>query len=309
LRKKHKVKVPVVVTPPSTSPTALGLREKGRRGRPSKAETAAKIALLKASRRTNETFTQRVERISERFTVMYRLIQGVIQGVIRSLIISGAPGTGKSHTTRQLLESAGDAGLIKFKFISGKISAVDLFKWMQKYKEKKDVILLDDADSVYDDEDAMNILKAGLDTTHVRKISWLAESNALKSEGLALEFVYEGSMIFITNKDFQSIVDFEKNKMVPHFAALMSRSIYLDTQLHDSADLLAWTEHMVLNNHILVQDGLSEKQEKNAVEWMKKNADNLREISIRTLKKLGGFMLTAPEDTSWEAFARVTLLR
>jgi len=286
-----------------------GLRPKGKRGRPSKAETAHKIALLKKANAEQLTPAQRVTRIGERFTVMYRLTQGVIQGAVRSLIISGAPGTGKSHTTRQLLDGAEQNSTIRHKVISGKISAVDLFKWMQKFSSKDSVILLDDADSIYDDEDAMNILKAGLDTTHVRKISWLAESNALKSEGLAMEFIYEGSMIFITNKDFQSIVDYEKHKMVPHFAALMSRSIYLDTKLHEAEDLLAWTEHMVMSNHILIQDGLTDKQEKQALEWMKKNWTNMREISIRSMKKLGSFILSAPDDTSWETFARVTLLR
>lgn len=287
----------------------LGLRPKGKRGRPSREETAQKIALLKKAAAEKLTPAQRIARIEERFTVMTRLVTGVIQGAIRSLIISGAPGTGKSHLTRQLLDGAEQEGHVKVKVISGKISAIDLFKWMQRFADKNSVILLDDADSVYDDEDAMNVLKAGLDTTHTRKISWLAESNALKGEGLSQEFIYEGSMIFITNKDFQSIVDYERHKMVPHFQALMSRAIYLDTKLHDLEDLVVWTKHMVSTNHILVQDGCDAKQEKAALEWFDKHQEQLREVSIRTVKKLGGFILTAPDDTNWESFARVTLLR
>lgn len=293
----------------SARPSELGLRPKGKRGRPSREETAAKIALLKKANAEKLTPVQRINRIEERFTVMTRLVTGVIQGAIRSLIISGAPGTGKSHLTRQLLDGGEQAGHCKVKVISGKISAIDLFKWMQRFADKNSVILLDDADSVYDDEDAMNVLKAGLDTTHTRKISWLAESNALKGEGLAQEFIYEGSMIFITNKDFQSIVDFERHKMVPHFKALMSRAIYLDTKLHEVEDLVAWTRHMVMKNHILVQDGLDAKQEKAALEWFDKNWEQMREVSIRSLKHLGGFILTAPDDMGWESFAKVTLLR
>ena len=279
-----------------------------KRGRPSKKDIEARLeeqrlALLE----TNETPTERIARIAERFTVMYRLTQGSINGAVRSLIVSGAPGTGKSHTIVHLLDQAADREQVRYEIIHGALTAVNLYKLMYRYRGPNDIIMLDDADTIYEDEDAMNILKGALDSTEIRKINWLAESATLKSEGIPTTFVYEGAMIFITNKDFQGIVDVGHRKMAPHFAALMSRSIYLDLKLHTPADLLAWTVHMVTKNHILVQRGLDYSQENDAVEWIQKHVDQVREISIRTLLKIADFIKTDP--TNWEVFAKVTILR
>lgn len=276
----------------------------GKRGRPSKAALEAKF---KAMQTTNETPAQRVERIAERFTVMYRLAQSSINGNVRSLMVSGAPGTGKSHTIDHLLDQAASADKIRYESVRGALTAVNLYKLLFRYSRANEIVLLDDADGIFDDEDAMNIMKVALDTTTVRRISWLAESNALKAEDIPTSFVYEGSMIFITNKDLQSIVDFGKSRMVPHFAALMSRSIYLDLKLHTPDDLIAWISHLVIKNHILVQRGVDRLQEQEAVDWLKANIDNVRELSIRTLLKIADFMKT--DATHWERFAKVTLLR
>lgn len=284
--------------------TITKTKVKGKRGRPSLAELEARRI---AAQKTDETPAQRIARIGERFNVMYRLGQGSIVGAVRSLIISGAPGTGKSHTIEHLLDQAQERDQIQYESVKGSLSAIALYKLLYNFKNANQIVLLDDADSIYDDEDAMNILKAALDTSKVRKISWLSETHALKSEDIPTSFVYEGAMIFITNKDFQGIVDYGKSKMAPHFAALMSRSIYLDLKLHTSDDLIAWISHMVIKNHILVQRGLDRAEELKAVTWLQKNVENVRELSIRTLLKIADFMKTDP--TNWESFAKVTLLR
>lgn len=279
-----------------------------KRGRPSKADLAAREqAVTLAIHETNETPAERVARISERFTVMHKLAKGSIAGNVRSFIVSGAPGTGKSHTITRLLEHAKEQESIRFEVVHGTVTAVNLYKLLFRFSGRNDIIMLDDADSIYEDEDALNLLKAALDTTNVRKLSWLSESAALRSEDIPTSFVYEGSMIFITNKDFQGIVDFGKSKMAPHFGALMSRSIYLDLKLHTPKDLLAWTCHMVERNHILVQRGVDRSQEQEALKWLRDNADKVREISIRTLLKIADFMLVEP--TNWQTFANVTILR
>lgn len=282
-------------------------RRKGR-GRPSKAEMALRAEEAKKARKTNETPEQRVARIADRFTVMYRLTQGVINGAMRSLIVSGAPGMGKSHTIEvQLLSPAADKGQIKLDVIRGSISPVDLYKRLYKFSSPNSVILLDDADSIYEDEDGLNILKAALDTSKTRKISWLRESSALKSEEVPNQFIFEGAMIFITNKDFQWIVEMERNKLVPHIAALMDRSKYLDLKLHDIDDCTAWVGHMVRKQNILVQHGLTREQQEKALDWLTKNYSQLRSLSIRTMMHVAEFILASPLD--WEKFAKTILLR
>lgn len=284
------------------------INQKRARGRPSKkdSEALAEAKRLKAIT-TDETPAERVARIAERFTVMYRLTQGAIAGAVRSLIISGAPGTGKSYTIEHLLSSAKDQDRIKYLSIRGTITGINLYKILFRYSGKNDIILLDDADGVYEDEDTMNLMKAALDTTRTRTLSWYSEAATLKQEDIPTSFVYEGSMLFITNKDFQGMIDADSNKMVPHLQALMSRSLYLDLKLHHPDDLIAWIENMVTQNHILVQHGLDRDQEQEALVWLREHYGQVRELSIRTAMKVGTFMLTNPRE--WESYARVTLLR
>jgi len=289
----------------------VGPDGKRKRGRPPAtviAQTEAQaLRAIRLKARGEETEEQRVKRIGERFNVMYRLTKGSIQGAVRSLIVSGAPGVGKSYTIEELLEAAALQDRIKFISVRGAVTAVNLYKLLFHYSASNSIILLDDADSIYEDEDAMNLLKAALDTTRTRKLSWLSETAALKAEEIPTSFVYEGAMIFITNKDFQAIIDYGKSKMVAHFEALMSRSIYLDLQLHDFEDLLAWICYMCTKRPILLDKGLTQEQSKMLLEWTRKNFGQFRELSLRTMLKLADFYNSDP--TNWESLAKCTLLR
>jgi hypothetical protein len=279
-------------------------RPAGKRGRPSNAERAA---MLKASIKTNETPQERVARIGERFNVMYKLTKGSIQGSLRSLVVSGAPGCGKSHTILSLLEQAKDRGDITFHKVSGTVSAINLYKLLWRNSGQNQIVVLDDTDSIYDDEDALNLLKAALDTSERRMISWLSESNVLKAEDIETEFEYKGSMIFITNRHLQAEIEFGRSKLITHYKAMIDRSVYLDLKLHDIDDVVAWVSYMTLKQHILVQRGLSREQELDVVKWVQTNVDQLASLSIRTMIKVGDFMLTNPAE--WESFCRVTLLK
>lgn len=290
----------------------VGPDGKRKRGRPAK-NVAAKaeamqLAAVQAEQDTNETEAERIKRIAERFTVMYKLTQGAIGGHVRSLIVSGAAGTGKSHTINHLLSTAADRDEIRYEPIVGaNVTGINLYKLLFRMQNEKDIVLMDDSDEIWNDEVSLNLMKAALDTSAVRRLSWLSEAASLKAEDIPNQFEYKGSMIFITNKDFQSIIDLGKSKVAPHFAALMSRSIYLDLKLHRPKDLLAWVLHMTAKNHILVQNGLSRKEETMVIEWARENYTEFRELSIRTLLKVGTFVKSSPSD--WETFAKVTVLR
>ncbi len=279
-------------------------RPAGKRGRPSNAE---RDALVLAAVKTNETPQERVARIAERFTIMYKLAKGSVSGSLRSLIVSGAPGTGKSHTIQSLLRQAHDRDEIRFAAVSGTISAIGLYKLMFRYSAANDIILLDDTDSIYDNEESLNLLKAGLDTSERRMISWLSESNALKADDIPTDFEYKGSMIFITNKHLQAEIDFGRSKLIPHYKAMIDRSVYLDLKLHSTDDIIAWISFMTLKQHILVQRGLSHDQEKEVVKWVQDHVAEIPSLSIRTMIKIADFMNTSPTD--WETFAKVTMLR
>lgn len=290
----------------------VGPDGKRKRGRPAKSDLAKREEIMLAEaleqKETNETEEERVARIAERFTVMYKLAQGSINGAVRSLIVSGAAGTGKSHTITHLLNQAHDRGFVKFLPVVGaQVTGIALYKLLWSMREERNIILMDDSDGIWEDEISLNLLKAALDTSPTRRISWFSETNILKAEDIPQTFEYNGGIIFITNKDFQTIVDLGRARTVPHFKALMSRSIYLDLKLHTPKDLLAWICHMVTKNHILVQNGLSRDEESMVLDWTRKHYTEFRELSIRTLLKIASFVRTSPAD--WEVFAKVTILR
>jgi hypothetical protein len=257
-----------------------------------------------------ETDEDVVLRISERFDILYKCTHGATTGNVRSLIVSGAGGVGKTHTVESILEYAKENAGVKSEVVHGVLTPVNLYKLLYRNRFANCVTVLDDADSIFDEDQALMVLKAALDSGKSRKISWLAEGKSLisKKDGeVPTDFIYEGTMIFITNLDLQKFVDVGKNKYVPHMQALMTRAMYIDLRLHTLRDLSTWVRHMVSKNHILVQDGLSYQQEKDVLDFITENRDKLRNLSIRTALQLGA--MVKMEGENWRTMAKHIALR
>lgn len=279
-----------------------------KRGRPSKAELAARAAQQATVAVVHETDEEIVARIEDRFHVFNELTHGIANGDIPALIASGAPGIGKTFTAERILEKAEQDGRIVV-IKRGVMTPINLYKLLYQNRTSKHIIMLDDLDSIFMDLDSLSLLKAALDTNAVRRLAWMSQSAALKSEEIESEFIFEGSMMFITNIDFQSYLDNAavNSKLGPHLAALISRSLYLDLTLHRPAELMAWVQHATRKHKIGVQNGISLTQTEEMLVWMKKNRDRLREISLRTVVKAATFMKASPKG--WYAFAESTLCR
>lgn len=104
---------------------------------------------------------------------MAQLVQMACKGTLRSLLIYGGPGTGKTFT---IMKTVNDMGLVKGKDyvkLSGKASPIEIYKTLFMYR-KSGLVIFDDLDSMWRNEDATNILKAALDTSPVREISWVS---------------------------------------------------------------------------------------------------------------------------------------
>lgn len=244
-------------------------------------------------------------RIRKRFDVMNKMGKGIIAGVIRSLIISGAPGIGKTFGLEQQLKKAESRGDIEFDFIKGKISAIGLYTKLWENSNAGCVTVLDDID-VFSDEDVLNILKAALDTGEERWISWGTASSWLEDKGIPNTFQYEGSVIFITNMNVDRELE-KSSKLTPHLDALVSRSIYLDLGVHSNRDIMIRVEDVIANTDMLIDKGLSTSEETELVAWMKENVDRLRNVSLRTALFIADFIKTDKHE--WKDIAEVTLIR
>ena len=253
----------------------------------------------------NESDEEIDARIAERFAVMDELVSMAIAGENRSTIISGPAGLGKSYGVEKKLEQHDPEGLTST-CIKGFSRATGLYKKLYQFRFPGNVIVLDDCDSVFRDEDALNILKAACDTTEVRHLSWGAETKMVDEEGMDIptHFVFEGAIIFITNKDFAKEVELNTGNAV-HFEALMSRSFYIDLAMKNRRDYIIRIKQVVRQG-LFVNMGLTQHQAHLAISYIETHRDQLQEVSIRCANKLAALIKTREH---WERMARVTLLR
>jgi len=273
-----------------------------KRGRPTKSEVAAR----QTTKTVERTDAQILADLKERFDILSTLTKGAVNKNVRAVTVTGAPGVGKTYTVEQILENAKEQKNITFEVIRGAISAVNLYKAAYRNRKAGSVIVLDDADSIFNDEDALNILKVLCDSSDVRRVSWLKESQALISEDVPQTFEFNGAMIFISNLDFQRFVDEGKNKYSQHFEALMSRSLYLDLRLHGRNELGVWIEHVAHSGNIFRREGLTEMQGQAVLSFLRTNRDTLRELSLRTLLKTSQLVKT---QSNWEKMAKILLTK
>jgi len=253
-----------------------------------------------------ESYEEILARITKRFNILERMTSGVIEGVIKALIVAGAPGVGKTFTVERMLKAAALDGLIEFEHVKGRMSAVGLYRMLFKCSEPGGVLVIDDCDGIFSDEDALNLLKGALDTSDERWISWNTDASFLEKDGIPQKFNFQGTVIFISNLNFQSVIEAD-GRMAPHMDALISRSIYLDLALHDQKAIMARVEDLSLNTPMLFKKGLSVEQVKTTLEWLRENLGQLNErLSLRTALKLAQFVAT---DDDWEEIAEVALLK
>lgn len=273
-----------------------------KRGRPSKADIAAREA-AKAPVRTDKEI---LADLKERFNILSILTQGTVAQNVRAVTVTGAPGVGKTFTVEQILNHAKNSKGVKFEIVRGTLSAINLYMLAHRMREPGSVIVLDDADDIFRDEDALNILKVLCDSSATRTVSYMKEAHQLKENDIPQSFDFNGSMIFISNQDFQRYVDEGKSKYVPHFEALMSRSLYLDLRLHSRQELGVWIEHVATSGHIFRREGLTEAQGKKVLSFLREYRENLRELSLRTLLKTSQLVKT---NDNWESMAKILLTK
>jgi hypothetical protein len=275
-----------------------------KRGRPSFAEVAARQAAVTPV--VQRTDAEVLADLKERFNILGILTEGTVNNNVRAVTVTGAPGVGKTYTVENILSAAKQKNNIKYEIVRGTLSAINLYKLAYKLRKAGSVLVLDDADSIFNDEDALNILKGLCDSSDIRRVHWLKESQALKDDDVPQSFEFEGAIIFISNIDFQKFVDEGKNKYSAHFEALMSRSLYLDLRLHSKAELGVWIEHVAQDGHIFRREGLTSEQGNSVMSFIRTYRDDLRELSLRTVLKTS--QLVKSHD-NWESVAKILLLK
>lgn len=235
------------------------------------------------------TLNDRIKYLNEILEDIYEISRRIAAGApnMNSLLISGRAGTGKSYWVEKAMNDEGLKMDVDYFTIGAGVSAFETYKKMFEFNGK--VLIFDDADGIFKDQEGRNLLKGALDTRPERRISWLKKNSEVFSpldfdedDFIAMldggkypnTFMYNGRIIFISN--------LPKNKIDPD-GAIRSRSILIDVNPDDATlmerikTLLPYLDPKQLS--------LNEKEE--IYEFMKE-ANN---VSMRTFVKAAGFKL------------------
>ena len=249
-----------------------------------------------------------IEKTRARFQVLTDMTKAVKAGDVRAMIVTGPPGVGKSFGVEEVLTKDDLFNALgerkpRYEIVKGAMSAIGLYAKLYEFSGEKNVIVFDDCDSVLLDDLSLNILKAALDSSKKRTISWNTDSRLLRSEGIPDRFEFKAGAIFITNIKFENV---RSKKLQDHLAALESRCHYIDLQMDTDRE-------KVLRIKQIVEDGMLDAydfepvQKDDVVNFIIDNRSKLRELSLRTVLKVAD--LRKAFSANWEAMAEVTVMK
>lgn len=246
------------------------------------------------------------KRIRETYVTLDKLVGAVAENKVNSLIVAGAPGLGKSYEVNRILVeiNSGDYGYV---FHRGYIKATHLFRLLWENRAAGQTVVLDDVDSIFADETALNILKAALELKDTRMVSWGSEKQFTDQDGEEIPryFDYQGNVIFLTNLNFSELAA-GNNKNSAHLSALESRSLVLDLKIKTKREVMAKIK-LTVRDGMLRSKGLTESEEQELLTFMEEHLDKMKEISLRSMEKLAALFLMDKSD--WKPMARTVMLK
>jgi hypothetical protein len=268
--------------------------------------TAQPIALTVPQAETDEEVMNRIE---QRFDILHQMTRATISGDVRAMIVVGPPGVGKSYGVEFELEKSGmfdriSGKKIKYEVVKGAMTPIGLYCTLYRHSDSNNVLVFDDCDSVFQDELALNILKAALDSGKKRKIHWNSDSAMLRREGVPDVFDFKGGCIFITNLKFDNL---KSKRMQDHLEALQSRCHFLDLTLNTMRDKFLRIKQIFRQGQLFNDYDFTPEQGDEILTFMDANKDKLREMSLRMALKLAD--LTKVSQQNWKALAVSTCMK
>ena len=256
-----------------------------------------------------ETEVEAMDRIASRFAVLDEMSRACISGEIRAMIVTGPAGIGKSHGVNLQMEKASmfdrlASKKVRFEVVKGAMSGIGLFAKLYKFSDAKNVLVFDDCD-IWEDQDALNVLKGALDSGKTRRISWNKDSRILREEGIPNSFNFNGSVIFITNKSFDAK---KAGKMQPHLDALQSRCHFLDLTVDSERDKMLRIKqvHRDADGGLFADYDFTQIQTDEIMSFIWDNHTKLREVSLRMCLKVADLVKIS---ANWRELAKATCMK
>ena len=237
--------------------------------------------LLDTDKSTSASFQKDILSADEKFQMVERYTQMIVDGHINALIVYGPPGSGKSHTITSMLDSL----KAKYYLFKGSIKGTyELAKTLYKYRDDE-ILVFDDFDAVFKRKDSVNLLKAALEDTAVRQITYIDTKKVGKREKVPENFKFTSGVIVITNE----------LRIDP---AIKSRSVSIQINLSPK-DMINRIESNLKN--YMPELPMNLKME--VLTWMQKNSKEFRRIDFRQYKFVVSARIANPKD--WQKWAVV----
>lgn len=182
--------------------------------------------------------------VDELFEDLNSLMQVVGKKKLNSLIITGNAGIGKTHAVLDTLSKLKLHNEKDYVVYRAKTSPLGLYLNLFLHHDK--IIVFDDLDDLFTNDDCSSILKAALDSYSVREISWSskkmmnvvgmdpAKREALEEEART-QLMKGNPEVYIPNRfEFKGQIVFISNMSADKFdKAVLSRSVNIDMSLSD----------------------------------------------------------------------------
>ncbi|NBP15792.1 hypothetical protein EBU95_15620 [bacterium] len=238
--------------------------------------------------------------ITKRFEFVKQMVSMVAKKTVASAIITGQGGLGKTHSVIRALKDCGlqDVtdlasfeigtrlqGSKSFRIIKGFSTAKGLYRSL--FEGNGMTLVFDDCDSVLKDPVALNLLKGALDSYGERYISWNAD---IKDEDLPRSFKFTGSIVFISNKDMESLDQ-----------AVRSRALCVDLSMSE--------EQKIERMETIVDDAeflpeYSKEYKHDALEFLRSMVKSVQNLSLRSLISV---VKIRAEGGDWKQLAKYVL--
>lgn len=261
---------------------------------------------------STESDQEIMDRIEKRFNILTVMTKGCIAGDVRAMIVTGPPGVGKSFNVEAEMEKASlfdkiSGKAARYEVVKGAMTAIGLYCKLFEFSDSGNILVFDDCDDVFNDEQSLNILKAALDSGKRRRICWNSDSSMLRRESVPDQFDFKGSVIFITNKNFENV---KSKKMQDHLAALESRCHFLDLTMNTMRDKFLRIKQIARTGLLWSAYGFTDAEEAQILDFIDVNKLKLREMSLRmALKVADMFKMAKDIKADWQDLARETCMR